>query len=93
MADDEVEPLGLGVEFQKAAALAGVADEAQSVELDRLALAEFAAAGVGQQVEMGVIHDADETPQVRAQCRARRLRGIQPCHRPSGPIRSSEAQA
>lgn len=93
MADDEVEALGLGVEFQKTAALAGVADEPQPVKLDRRALAMFAAAGVGQQVEVRVIHGAGETPQVRAQCRARRPRGIQPWHRPSGPIRSSEAQA
>lgn len=93
MADGEVEALGLDVEFQKAAALAGVADEAQPVELDRQALAEFVAAGVGQQVEVRVIHGADETPQVRAQCRPRRPRGIQPWHRPSGPIRWSEAQA
>lgn len=58
--DAEVEAVGAGVYFEKAAALAGVFDHAVDIDFVAGAAEEQAAGGVAEDVAVGVVHRAEE---------------------------------
>ncbi len=56
----QVETIGVGVQFQKTFPLAGVANDAQHVDVVGLARADEPATGMSQDAEMAVVHGAQD---------------------------------
>lgn len=60
VAVEQVEALGMGVEFEKAAAVFCMADDAQHVDVVGLAFVDEPAAGMRQDREVGMVHRAQD---------------------------------
>ena len=58
----EVKALGVGVELQVAAPVAGLADDAGHVDVVGLALGDQPPGGVGEDGEVGVVHGLEDAP-------------------------------